>query len=186
MNFRCARVAHHANDLAAGGAANDGVIDQYNALALQQMLNRIQLKADAEVANALLGLNECASYVVIANESKAERDAAFIGVADGRGNSRIGNWNHEVCNYRSLPGKFASERLAALLHRTAKDYAIRTREVDMLEDTARLFSWRGKDARVHAFTADNHQLSGSNIALIVRADQIEGAGLRSKDNRWPP
>src|SRR5262249_30873025 len=42
------RVAHHADDLTAGGAAHDGVVDQHHALALEQRAHRVQLELHSE------------------------------------------------------------------------------------------------------------------------------------------
>src|SRR5204862_3536908 len=41
MNFFGSCVANHAHDLATGGAANDGVINQHDALAFEQAADRI-------------------------------------------------------------------------------------------------------------------------------------------------
>jgi hypothetical protein len=73
MDFFCARAADHADDFAAGGPADDGVVDEDDALAFEQIADRVELEADAEVADALLGLNEGAADVVVADEADAER-----------------------------------------------------------------------------------------------------------------
>jgi hypothetical protein len=70
MDFCCAGAADHADDFAAGGAADDGVVDEDDALAFEQVVNGVELEADAEVADALLGLNEGAAHVVVADEAE--------------------------------------------------------------------------------------------------------------------
>src|SRR5262249_20557697 len=65
VDFGGAGFAYHANDFARGGAANDGVVDQNDALALDEAAHRVELKLDAEVADRLRGLDEGAADVVI-------------------------------------------------------------------------------------------------------------------------
>src|SRR5262249_47044651 len=53
-----ARAAEHAHDLAARGAADDGVVHHNDAFALQHFGHGIQLHLDAEMSNTLLRLDE--------------------------------------------------------------------------------------------------------------------------------
>ena len=57
-------------------SADDGVVDEDDALAFKEIVHRVQLEADAEVPDALLGLDEGAADVMVADEAHAERDAA--------------------------------------------------------------------------------------------------------------
>ena len=75
VHFARAGLPHHAHDLAAGGAAHDGIVHQHHALALQQMAHRIELQLDAEIADGLRGLDEGAAHVMIADQRLAERQA---------------------------------------------------------------------------------------------------------------
>ena len=102
MHFARARAAHHADDLARGGAAHDRIVHQNHALAFQQMAHRVQLQLDAEVANGLRRLDERAAHVVIADQRLAERNARFGGIADGGGDARIGHRHHHVGIHRVL------------------------------------------------------------------------------------
>ncbi len=72
MHFFCAGVPYHADDLAAGGAAHDGVINQDDPLSGEKTAHWIQLELYAEVAHTLLRLNEGAADIVIADQPKAE------------------------------------------------------------------------------------------------------------------
>jgi hypothetical protein len=51
MHFAGAGFAHKLHDLLAGGAADDGIIDQHHALALDHVLVGIELELDAHVAD---------------------------------------------------------------------------------------------------------------------------------------
>src|SRR5437588_6068853 len=136
MHLGNAGVAHHADDFAAGGAADDRIINQHHALPFQQMLHRIELQSHAEIAHALLRFDEGAAYVMIADQTKAERDSALIGKAHAGSNSRIGNWHDKVGVHRSFASQLATQGFAALLDRPANDHTVRTRKVYVLEDAA--------------------------------------------------
>src|SRR5436190_151671 len=75
MHLFRSRTAYHANDLAAGGAAHDRIVDQHHALPFEQTAHRVQLEFDAEIAHRLFGLDKSASDIVIADQPEAERDA---------------------------------------------------------------------------------------------------------------
>src|ERR1019366_3377020 len=51
VHFAGAGLAHHADDLAAGGATHDGIVHQHDALALEQVAHRVELELEAEIAN---------------------------------------------------------------------------------------------------------------------------------------
>jgi hypothetical protein len=47
--------ADHLDDLARGGAADERVVDDDHALALEHLRDGVQLELDAEVADRVLG-----------------------------------------------------------------------------------------------------------------------------------
>src|SRR6266496_2015709 len=71
VDFAGAGGAYHADDLAAGGAADNRIIDEDDALAIEHAAHRIQLELHAEIADALLGLDEGAPDVVAADKADA-------------------------------------------------------------------------------------------------------------------
>src|SRR5205814_1558806 len=91
-----AGVAEHLHDLPAGGPPDDAVVDHDDALALERGADRVQFQADAEVADALLRLDECPADVVAADEAHLERDLGAFGIADGRRNAGVRHRNDEV------------------------------------------------------------------------------------------
>ena len=168
MHFGRARVADHANDLAAGGAAHDRIVDQNHALAFKQAVNGIELQLHAEVAHRLLRLDERPSNVVVANQSKTKRNATFGRVADGGRVPGIGHGNHDIRVDRSLTGKLAAHVVAALIHGAAEDHAVRTRKINVLEDAARKRGRRRVEARADAFGPDDDEFAGLYVALVDR------------------
>src|SRR5438105_3961697 len=82
---------HHLHNLAAGGAPDDGIVDQYDPFARKQMLDRIQLNLYAEVSNTGFRLDKGSANVVIADQAESERDAALLSETDSGGNAGIRN-----------------------------------------------------------------------------------------------
>ena len=82
MHFACAGLAHHLHDLYRGRAAHHAVVDQHDALALDLKFVGAVLELDAELPDALLGLDEGAAHIMIAD------DAVFEGKPRIPANSR--------------------------------------------------------------------------------------------------
>src|SRR3954447_6061909 len=78
-----AGLAQHAHQRALGVAAHDRVVDDDQALALDDFLQRVQLQPDAELADRLGRLDERTSDVRVLDQARAERDAGGLRVADG-------------------------------------------------------------------------------------------------------
>ena len=177
MHLARAGVAYHADQLAAGGAAHNGIVHQHYALAFQQVAHGIQLQLHAEIANFLRRLDERAANIVVADQPVAEWQLRFRGVADGRGHARVGHRHHNI----GVGGILASQQTAQIfprfLHRTAEHGGIRTREVDMLEHAMGEVARRGPALAGHALGTDDHHLTGLDVVQICRANQIERAGL---------
>ncbi len=85
-------------------------------------------------------------------------------------------------NDRRFAGELTPEFFAALLHRAAEDHAVRTRKIHVLEDAAGLRAGGSVEARSNALRTDDHQFTRLHVALVGRADQIEGAGFGSENN----
>jgi len=127
---------------AAGSAANDGVVDQDDALPFEKCAHGIELQPDAEIADGLLRLDKRAADIVIANQAHAKGQSGFKGVADGCGHAGIRDRHDEI----GLRGLFArqqtAEHLPAAIDRPSKDQAIWAREIDVFEDAElMLFFW---------------------------------------------
>src|SRR5207245_8861129 len=82
MHGRRAGPAQFLHDLPAGGAAHNRVVDEHDALALEDLAQWIELQLDADVAQPLVGLDEGAGDVAALDQPLAEWDAALLGVAD--------------------------------------------------------------------------------------------------------
>ena len=82
MHFAGARVAHHAHDLHRRGAANDRIVDQHDALAVDHGAVGAVLEANAELADVLGRLDEGAADIVVADDAELVRDAGLLRVPD--------------------------------------------------------------------------------------------------------
>src|SRR6185369_3555683 len=145
VDFFCADFANHAHDFAAGGAADERVVDEDDALAFEQAADGVEFEFDAEIADGLRGFDEGATDVMIADQAHAERDAGFESVADGGGNAGVRNGDDDVGVNRMLLREQAAEGFAALVDAAAEDDAVGAREVDMFED-ALLVRFFGREA----------------------------------------
>jgi hypothetical protein len=134
VHFPGASLAHHADDLAAGGAAHDGIVHQHDALALEQVAHRVELELDAEIANRLRRLDKRAPDVVVADQRLAEGQAALIGVSDGGGHAGIRDGHDEIGIGGALARQQAAQILTRLFYRAAEHHGIGAREIDLLED----------------------------------------------------
>src|SRR5690349_16659433 len=121
VDFPGAGVADHAHDFAAGGAADDGIIHQDDALALDEAAHGVELELDAEIADGLRRLDERAADVVIANQAHTKRNLGFESIANGCGNAGVGNGNDDVGFDGMLAREQAAEHFAALVDGAAEN-----------------------------------------------------------------
>ena len=85
----------------------------------------------------LLGLDEGAPDVVVADEAELEGQPRLLGVADGGEDAAVGDRRDEVGVGGSLARELGAQALAHLGDGVAEDDAVGAREVDVLEDAAR-------------------------------------------------
>src|SRR5208337_3016866 len=93
---------------------------------------------DSEVAHALPGLDKGAPDVVIADQTEAERDTAFSGIAHSGSHAGIRHGYHHIGFGRSFAGELSAEGFPAVLHSPAEHQAVRTREIYVFKNAARL------------------------------------------------
>ena len=63
MHLTGTRLTEHAHEGALGITAHDGVIDHHEALAFDDIFERIQFQTDTQLTDRLAGLDECPAYV---------------------------------------------------------------------------------------------------------------------------
>ena len=128
----------HLHDLARRRPAHDRVVDEDDALALDDFAHRVQLHLDAEVPDRLLGLDERAADVVVAHEARAR-----TGCPTPRRSRAPRTCRSPAPARRRRPrpgapapggGRSPGARSG---HAAAEDHRVRPREVDVLEDAGR-------------------------------------------------
>ena len=100
-----AGLAQHPDERALGVAAHDRVVDDHQALAADDVAQRVELEPDAELAQRLRRLDERAADVGVLGQALAERDAGLRGVADGGGRPGLRHRDDQV----GLDGVLARE-----------------------------------------------------------------------------
>ena len=134
MHLARAGIAHHLDDLHAGGAANDRIVDQDDALAVDQRRIGVVLQLDAEVADFLARLDEGPADIVRADDPELERNARCLAEADRRGNAAVGDRDDIIGLDRRLARQLGADVLADFVDRLAVGDRVGPREIDMLED----------------------------------------------------
>src|SRR5580658_785053 len=134
VDLHCARLAHHAHDFAASGAAHDRIVHKDDAPSFKHPPDRVEFEPDAEIANGLLGFDKSTADIMIANQTHAERDPGFRRVTDSRGHAGIRHGHDDVCLRRMLSREQAPKALAALVYLPPENDAVRPRKIDMLEN----------------------------------------------------
>src|SRR5882762_5679693 len=183
VDFFCADLADHADDLAAGGATDDEIVDQNHALAFEQATNGIELELHAEITNSLRRLDEGAADVMIANQAHAEGNFRFKRVADSCRHAGIWHGNDNVGVDRMFLCEEAAEHLAAFVYGAAKNNAVRAGEIDMLENALLELFFRGEVNGLDAGFGDAHHFTGFDLADVLGVQEIEGAGFGSYQPR---
>ena len=136
------------------------------------------LELDAQLADALLGLDEGAPHVVVADDAELEGNAALLGIADGRGNAGVGDRDDHVGARGGLAGELGAHLLAQIIDVAPGHDRVGPGEVDVLEDAgARRASGEGTVA-FDAVGRDGHDLAVLDLAHELGADDVERAGLR--------
>src|SRR2546426_9092875 len=101
----------HRDDLPAGGAPHDRVVDQHHSLVLQERAHRVQLQLHAEMADGLARLDEGAPDVVVSHQTELQRDLRLLREPERRVDARVGDRHHHVGVHRLLAGEHPSKPL---------------------------------------------------------------------------
>ena len=178
VHFGGTGIADGRHELAAGGAADDGVVDHHHALAGEHIRQGVELHADAGFTHRLGGLNEGAAHVAVFDQTIAEGDAAVLRIANRRRDAGIRHADHNIGLYRRFAGEHFADTHAIAVERFAEETAIGPGEIDHLEHTQLGgFSDPAATAGLRVAEAELHQLAGLHVAVEAGADDVEPAGF---------
>ena len=177
MHLGGAGLAQHADECTLGIAADDGIIHHDELLAVDDLAQRVELQADAELTQGLGGLDESASHISVFDQAVGEGNAGFAGIAHG---GRVAGFRNRDDQVRALGRVFAGQAAANVhtggIDGAALDIAIRAGQVDVLEDAAMALG----GCKVHGADAsliDGDELARFNLADELSAADIERTGL---------
>ncbi len=114
-------IAHHLDDLHAGCAANDRIVDQDNAFALDQRPVGVVFQLDAEMAHLVARLDEGPSDIMRADDAEFEGYARFLGIADRRGHPAVGHRDDEIGVNAVFTRQLGTDSLAHRIDRRSVD-----------------------------------------------------------------
>jgi hypothetical protein len=177
MHLARAGLADHLDDLPAGGAADDRIVNQDHPLGLQHRAIGGVLQLHAEMADVVGRLDERTADIVVADDTELEWDAAFGGVAHRCRHSGVRHRYHHVGRHSRLARQFGTDLLARVVDRRALHDRIRPGEVDVFEYAEPLARTAERFDAVHALVVDHDQLARLDVAHKVGADDVERAGL---------
>ncbi len=141
------------------------------------------LELDAELPDALLGLDEGAADIVIADDAVFEGQSGFLRVADRRRHAGIGNRHDDVGIGRRFARQLPAHLLAHLVDRAAADDGVGPGEIDIFEDAEPRRIFGHEAVAFDALAGDHHHLAILHLAHELGADNVERAGLGGEHPR---
>ena len=181
MHLGRAGVEQHLDDLPGRRAAHDRVVHDHDALAVDDVVDRVELQLHAVLAQPLLGLDERAPDVAVLDQAVGERQPARPRVALRGRRAGVGHGDDDVGLGRRLGRQPLAHPDARGVEADAVHPRVGPREVDELEDAERRAAalahrLRLRDARP-VMVEDRH-LAGLDVAHVAGADDVERARLR--------
>ena len=125
MHFLRAGFAEHPHEGTLGVTANDGVVDDDEALAGNHGLERVELQTDTELTDGLRGLNEGSAHVSVLDQAVTVGDARLFGVTNSGGDTGFGGGHDQVSLHRVLAGELAAHFNARFVDATTGDGGVR-------------------------------------------------------------
>ena len=101
--------------------------------------------------------------------------------ADRRRHAGIRHRHDHVGLRRRLARELGAHGLAHVVDVAAADDRIRPREIDVFEDAGPRRHRRERLVRLRAVLVEDHDLAVLDVAHVLRADDVERAGLRRQD-----
>lgn len=182
MNLRRAGLADELYDVGAGGAADDGVVDQYHTLAADGGGDGVELDVDGFLPLALLRLDKGAGDILVFDKAYAVRDAGLLGIAEGGVQAGVRNADDHVRLNGVLQRQKGSGALPRGVDAAAVYDGVRTGEVDVLKDAQRAgaLAAMGGYAAQAALVRDD-DLAGTHVPHELCTDAVQRAALGGKD-----
>src|SRR5512144_1025023 len=151
MDLRRTCIPDHLDDLLTRCAAHDGVIDHHDTLSLERVFDRVQLDFYTKMPDALLGLDERSSHVVVPDKPGIKGQSRLFSVSKGRRNSRVRHRDHDIGRYVGLTGKLPAEILTYRIHVLTEDHAVWPYKINELKNAMRRLRGSERKRRLDPF-----------------------------------
>ena len=173
MHLGRAGSAHHLDDLSAGRATDDAVVDQDDTLSGKYGVVGRVLQLHAEIADVISRLNESAADIMVADDAQLERDAALRAVAHRGGNTAIWHRHDDIGLDTALAGEFGADPLARVVDGHGLHLGVRPGEVDVFEHAEPALGGAERLDAAHTLVVYDDDLAGLDVADEMGADDIE-------------
>ena len=183
LDFLSAGITKQIDDDAAGGAANDRVIDQDDALPGYVHADRVQLHADSAFTFLLPRLDEGAAHVFIFQKTFYEGDAGSLGIAKGCHVAGVRYAHDHVAVELALFPKLFAHVQAGLVNVLAIHDGVRASKINVFEgaDAMLVGIHRAIHGGADAIVIDGNDFTGENVSHKFGIDGIQRRGLGGQD-----
>ncbi len=178
VNFLRTGVAEGAHLGAGGGAADDGVFDNDDAFAFNDVGDDVELHGDGAVALELVGHDEGAADEAVGDDAFFELDAGFNRIAEGGGTAGVGHRHDVVGVDGGFAGELAAHGLTCGVDGLPEHFAGDVGEVDVLEAAHGELGRGGFEAAaVNAVVIDADDFAGLDLADVFGVEGVKRAGF---------
>ena len=157
------------------------IVNQHDALARHYRAIGAVLEAYSELADLLRRFDEGPPDIVVADDTELVGNSRFLGIADCRRHAGIGNRYDHVGGSGRFAGKLGAAGLAHVVDAATADDRVGPREINVFEDAGSRRHRLERLERMRALFVEDQNLAVLHVAHVLRADDVESAGLRRED-----
>ena len=176
MHFLRASFAEHTHEGTLSVTANNGIVNNDEALTGNHRLERVQLESNTELADSLRGLNEGSAHVGVLDQAVTVGNAGLFGVTNSSRNTGFGSGHDQVSFNSVFAGKLTAHFYAGFVDATAGDGGVRASEVNVLEDATGGLSFC-ETLGTQTVLINGDELAGLHFTHEGRTDNIKCRGF---------
>lgn len=132
VNFLCSCGPEERDDTAAGGTADDRVVDQDDAFAFDDRV--YSRKLDVHLTGAITWRDEGSSDVFVFDKANLVGNPGGTAVAEGCVQTGIRDADHEIRRYRVCLGQNLAGFHASGMYRSTVDHGVRAGKIDVFKN----------------------------------------------------
>ena len=177
VNLFCSGFHQKLDDLLRGGAADNGIVDEHETLALNVFDERGQFHLNAQFAQLLVGGNERPVDVAALDHALAVRNATDFTEAQRRRYAAVRYRDDDVGFTGVLNRQTRAHSLASTVEQLPEHLAVGSCKVNELKEAHRLFLKRHASLDSHSVLIDDDHLSRFEFVSGNSAHRSKSAGL---------